>query len=96
MFKSLNALYGLFFFSEVLLVSLDLPLWISNALFFSNKYKCNMHLRFFKEVRKASETVEALSLCYILHDSVIYFMISHVIYFWGLKRSYGLLVFIAI
>ncbi len=55
-----------------------------------------MHLRFFKEVRKASETVEALSLCYILHDSVIYFMISHVIYFWGLKRSYGLLVFIAI
>lgn len=55
-----------------------------------------MHLRFFKEVRKASETVEALSLCYILHDSVIYFMISHVIYFRELKRSYGLLVSIAI
>ena len=87
---------SVFFSLKSFLVSLDLPLWISNALFFSNKYKCDMHLRFFKEARKASETVEALSLCYILHDSVIYFMISHVIYFRGLKRSYGLLVSIAI
>ena len=59
---------SVFFSLKSFLVSLDLPLWILNALFSRNKYKCDMHLRFFKEVRKASETVEALSLCYILHD----------------------------